>query len=71
MPKTVSPMKPTSCCNWVEGGVSHGLCPGTTSRGSPTLAGCVVKPLGSGTLHGKVRARLSDNEEKCTDPLFQ
>ena len=42
MPKTVSPMKPTSCCNWVEGGVSHGLCPGTTSRGSPTLAGAAL-----------------------------
>ena len=42
MPKTVSPMKPTSCCNWVEGGVSHGLCPGTTSRGSPTLASAAL-----------------------------
>ena len=42
MPKTELSYEPTSCCNWVEGGVSNGLCPGTTSRGSPTLAGAAL-----------------------------
>ena len=36
---TVCPMNPLHV---VEGGVSIGLCPGTTSRGSPTLAGAAL-----------------------------